>query len=104
MTGLCTSFGYGQGDIPADAYPLMQEAPVRTTFMETVFLVSADVPERTVSLVTNALIALGAPGAIHPALERFSPATAWTNVPVPLHPGAAHAYREAGFMRDGPGS
>lgn len=101
MTCLCRSFGYGQGEIPADTYPLMQEAPIRTTFMETVFLVSADVPESTVWLVTKALIASGAHGAIHPALKQFSPATACAGVPVPLHLGAARAYREAGLMQGG---
>lgn len=36
--------------------------------------------------------------AVHPSLAGFNPATAWRNVPAPLHPGAARAYREAGFM------
>ena len=100
IDSLSRQYGYGQGSIAADAYPSMQKGPVRTTFMETVFLVSSDVPEDTVYRVTKALIAPGTDtAAVHPALRKFDKAKAWQNLPLPLHPGAERAYREAGYMK-----
>jgi TRAP-type uncharacterized transport system substrate-binding protein len=38
--------------------------------------------------------------SVHASLVDFDPKTAWKNSPAPLHPGAARAYRELGFMRE----
>jgi TRAP-type uncharacterized transport system substrate-binding protein len=35
---------------------------------------------------------------VHPSLAAFNPYTAWRNVPTPVHPGAARAYRDCGYL------
>jgi uncharacterized protein len=99
MTHLTEVFGYGQGIIASSTYPMLQTTDVKTTFMETVFLISADGSEEIAYRLTKALLVNRSKlGAINPSMASFSPATAWRNTPVPLHPGAARAYKELGFM------
>lgn len=96
---LHTQYGYGMGQIPAATYPGMQTGAVSTTVMETIFLVSADVPDSTVYEVThNLLTHYRSFASIHSSMASFDPYKAWKNPPLPLHAGAARAYQELGFM------
>jgi uncharacterized protein len=100
ITSLAKTYGYGRGVIPAGTYPKLQTEDVETTFMETIFMVSADVSEDEAYRVTKALLThRGELGSINASLIAFDPAKAWQNLPVPLHPGAARAYRELGYMK-----
>lgn len=100
MEHLNSSLGYRHGKISAGTYPGMQQGDVATTVMETIFLVSADVPKTVVNLVTKTLVENRANlSQIHSSMAGYDPRLAWKDLPVPLHPGAALAYRELGFMR-----
>ncbi|OKO91509.1 hypothetical protein AC629_02565 [Bradyrhizobium sp. NAS80.1] len=100
MTSLATTYGYGRGVIPNGTYPKLQSSDVETTFMETIFMISADVSEDEAYRVTKALLKHRAElASINASLAGFDPAKAWQNLPVPLHPGAARAYRELGYMK-----
>jgi TRAP transporter TAXI family solute receptor len=100
MTSLAKTYGYGRGIIPRGTYPKLQTSDVETTFMETIFMISADVPEEDAYKVTKAFLNhRGELASINASLANFDPAKAWQNLPVPLHPGAARAYREFGYMK-----
>jgi len=68
--------------------------------METIFMISADVSEEKAYRITKALLEHRAElRSINASLSGFDPAKACQNLPVPLHPGAARAYRELGYMK-----
>jgi TRAP transporter TAXI family solute receptor len=96
---LVRRYGCRPGVIPARTYPGLQGKDVATAFVDTVVVAAADLPHDVAFEITRLL--LGNPyrlADIHPSLSRLNPFTAWRNVPVPVHPGAARAYRELGFM------
>jgi TRAP transporter TAXI family solute receptor len=96
---LARRYGCSRGTIPAKTYPGLQHTDIATAFVDTTIVVSADLPDTAALEITRLL--LGNPqrlAEIHPSLDRFNPFTAWRNVPAPIHPGAARAYREMGFM------
>jgi uncharacterized protein len=94
------NYGYGRGEIETKTYPALQSSDVSTTFMETIFIVSSDDSDDLIYRITKTLIQNHANLAvIDPSLANFDPASAWKNLPVPLHPGAARAYQELGFMK-----
>ncbi|SDI54314.1 TAXI family TRAP transporter solute-binding subunit [Alloyangia pacifica] len=94
---LVSTYGYSKGTIPAGTYENVQDGDVSVPVMNTMLLASTDVDEDTVYEFTKALLASQPkfPG-IHSSLEGFDPATAW-QMELPLHPGAARAFEEAGF-------
>lgn len=99
ITHLARRYGCTPGAIPAGTYPGLHTADVATCFAGTVLVVSAELADGTAYALTRLLLgALDGLPAVHPSLAGFNPATAWRNVPAPLHPGAGRAYREAGFM------
>jgi TRAP transporter TAXI family solute receptor len=96
---LARRYGCTPGVIPAGTYPGLHTGDVATCFAGTVLVVSAELADDTAYALTRLLLGdLGRLPGVHPSLAGFNPATAWRNVPAPLHPGAARAYREAGFM------
>ncbi|WP_407565080.1 TAXI family TRAP transporter solute-binding subunit [Streptomyces sp. 184] len=96
---LARRYGCTPGVIPAGTYPGLHTGDVATCFAGTVLVVSADLADDTAYALTRLLLgALVRLPDVHPSLAAFNPNTAWRNVPAPLHPGAARAYREAGFM------
>jgi TRAP transporter TAXI family solute receptor len=98
MEHLTRSYGYGRGIIPAGTYPTLQSADVRTTFMETIFMISAAVPEESAHRITRTLLTHRAElVAISASMAEFDPRQAWRSPPAPLHPGALRAYRELGY-------
>jgi TRAP transporter TAXI family solute receptor len=91
--------GYGAGKLPAGTYPKMQSADIPVAVLEAIVLASADVSEDLVYKITKTLIEnRGRFTTIHASMKDYDPKTAWKDQPVPLHPGAAKAYRELGFM------
>jgi uncharacterized protein len=98
MVHLTKVYGYGRGVIAAGTYPKLQSREIATTFMETIFMIGADVPERLAYEIAKTLITHREQlAAINASMADFNPKTAWRNPPAPIHPGALRAYREAGF-------
>ncbi len=98
MAHLTRAYGYGRGIIPAATYPALQSADITTTFMETIFMISAAVPEESAYRIARTLLTHRAELiAISASMADFDPRQAWRNPPAPLHPGAVRAYRELGY-------
>ena len=97
---LIDTYAYNQGVIPAAAYPTLQTADVAVTTMDSVILVHETVADDIAYKVTRSLIKAKGPRLtqIHASMAAYDPAVAWKYSGVPLHPGAARAYREAGVM------
>jgi len=92
-------YGCRRGIIPASVYPDLLSGDDGTAFVQTVFVTTADVEETAVFEVTRLLLEnLDALPDVHPTLAEVNPYTAWRHVPAPVHPGAARAFRELGFM------
>ncbi|MEV5967144.1 TAXI family TRAP transporter solute-binding subunit [Kribbella sp. NPDC051952] len=96
---LVRRYACSRGVIPAGTYPGLHDADIATCFAQTVFVVSADVPETAAYDLTRLLVMnTTALAEVHPSLAGFNPFAAWRNGPAPIHPGAARAYRELGCM------
>lgn len=97
---LIDAYAYNEGVLPAAAYPTLQSADLKVTTMDSVVLVHEAVPDEVAYRMARSLIR--AKGArltqIHGSMAAYDPAAAWKYNGVPLHPGAARAYREAGAM------
>ena len=82
--------------IPAGTYP-GQDADVATVAQPNFLAVNADVDENHVYLLTKTIYEnLPFLQAIHPATKAMALDKALAGLPVPLHPGAARYYEEAG--------
>jgi len=91
--------GCRAGVIPAGTYPDLQDGDVRTCFADTVIVVSADADDAFVASITGRILDTSERLIdVHPSLAAFNPYTAWRNVPAPMHPAAAQAYRERGYL------
>ncbi|WP_170985205.1 TAXI family TRAP transporter solute-binding subunit [Roseomonas sp. AR75] len=97
---LIDTYAYAEGTLPAGTYPTLQSGPLMVTTMDSVILVNKSVPDDVAFGITRTLIRnKGARLAqIHASMAAFDPAKAWRYNGVPLHPGAARAFREAGVM------
>jgi hypothetical protein len=83
--------------IPAGTYPGQTE-DVNTIAQPNFLAVSADVSEENVYLITKTIYEnLPFLQAIHPATNEMSLEGAIVGLPLPLHPGAARYYQEAGL-------
>jgi hypothetical protein len=83
--------------IPAGTYP-GQTDDVNTIAQPNFLAVSADVSEENVYLITKTIYEnLPFLQAIHPATNEMSLEGAIVGLPLPLHPGAARYYQEAGL-------
>jgi TRAP transporter TAXI family solute receptor len=99
MDHLTKAYGYGRGIIPAGTYPALQSHDIVTTFMETIFVISADVEEGVAFDITKTLLTNARQlRAINASMGDFDPATAWKKLPTPLHSGARRAYQDLGFI------
>ena len=84
-------------DIPAGTYPGQAE-DVRTIAQPNFLAVNADVDEDAVYQITKAIYEnLPFLHNIHPTTRAMSLDRALTGLPLPLHPGAARYYEEAGL-------
>jgi len=83
--------------IPANTYP-GQDKEVHTIAQPNFLAVRADVPEEDVYLITKTIYKnLGFLQAIHKATKAMSLEKAIEGLPMPLHPGAARYFKEAGL-------
>jgi TRAP transporter TAXI family solute receptor len=83
--------------IPAGTYP-GQESDVNTIAQPNFLAVRADVSEEDVYLITKTIYEnLGFLQAIHKATDAMALDKAITGLPMPLHPGAARYFKEAGL-------
>ena len=97
---LIDTFAYAEGALPASTYPALQSSDLMVTTMDSVILTHESVPDDVAYRITRALIRARGQRltAIHASMGAFDPAKAWRYEGVPLHPGAARAFREAGVM------
>ncbi|MCB4821544.1 TAXI family TRAP transporter solute-binding subunit [Roseicella aerolata] len=97
---LIDQYAYAEGVIPAGTYPGLQGGEVPVTTMDSVILVHESLPEEVATKVTRTLIRNKGQRlvTIHASMGAWDPATSWKYQGVPLHPGAAKAFREAGVM------
>jgi hypothetical protein len=98
---LITTYAYSEGVLPAATYPQLQAGDLQVTTMDSVILVHETVPEDAAYRITRTLIRNRGQrlAAIHASMAAFDPRAAWRYDGVPLHPGAARAFREAGVMQ-----
>ncbi len=83
--------------IPAGTYP-GQTADITTIAQPNFLAVRADAPEEDVYMITKTIYEnLGFLQAIHKATKAMSLEKAIAGLPMPLHPGAARYYKEAGL-------
>lgn len=85
--------------IPAPTYKgLTADTPTVATTGE--LIISKEVPDEVAYAITRILCQnVSELHALNVANRTFIPERGWANVAVPLHPGAAKFYREAGFMK-----
>ncbi|MFM1892064.1 MAG: hypothetical protein RLZ44_1141, partial [Pseudomonadota bacterium] len=83
--------------IPAGTYP-GQQADIQTIAQPNFLAVRADVPEEDVYKITKTIYEnLGFLQAIHKATTAMALDKAIAGLPMPLHPGAARYFKEAGL-------
>jgi hypothetical protein len=90
---------YGTDVIPAGSYPGV-EVDTPTVSTVAVWLVREDIDDDLVYSITKALwrdMTKRLLDSSHPVGRRIRLASAFDGVPIPLHPGAARFYREAGL-------
>lgn len=96
---LAREWGHGSGTIPKAMYPALCDDDLSTSFVQTVLVASSEAAENDMHAITATLLRHREQlPRIHPSLATLNPRTAWRNVPAPMHPGAARAFRELGFM------
>lgn len=96
------SLGLSRGVIPKGSYKdvVNNDVDIPTIAMANTIVASAKVPAGEVYEFTKILLGnLDAVRKVHPAFKDFNPKDAVRLADVPLHPGAAKAYREAGLLR-----
>jgi hypothetical protein len=90
---------YRPAMIPAGTYEGQQQA-VETASIQNVLATHEGVPETVVYRTTKAMFEhLDQLAAAHVAAKEIRPESAATGLPVPLHPGAAAYFKEAGLIQ-----
>ena len=95
------SLGLSRGVIPKGSYKdvVNNDVDIPTIAMANTIVANAKVPEAEVYEFTKILLKNVADvRKVHPAFKNFDPKDAVKLANVPLHPGAAKAYREAGLL------
>jgi uncharacterized protein len=97
---LIERYAYSEGVLPASTYPALQTGDVPVTTMDSVIMVHDSMSEDIAYKITRTLIRNKGPRLvqIHASMGAWDPATSWRYAGLPLHPGAAKAFREAGVM------
>jgi len=91
--------GWGRLTIPANSYPNQTEPVTIAGFPAHLILNCSMVSEDTAYKITKALIKRGQElGAIVKTLSTLTPKAMANDIGVPLHPGSAKAYKEAGAL------
>jgi len=92
-------FGTQSFVIPAGTYKHQQENIVSPS-LAAVLVVNKNMDTATAYTLTRALIDhLAALRSVHKSMAQLTPALLVSEDPLPLHPGAVRAYREAGLIR-----
>jgi hypothetical protein len=90
--------GYNRITIPANTYP-KQDKPVDVVGYATQLVVACSLPEQTVYTMVKTMAAnVNDMVAVNKAMTGLTPKIMAEDVGVPLHPGAARFYKEAGAM------
>jgi TRAP-type uncharacterized transport system substrate-binding protein len=89
-----------EGVVPAATYPGMQTKDLMVTTMDSVIMVHESLPDDVAYKVTRTLIRNKGPRlvTIHASMGAWDPTTSWQYQGLPLHPGAAKAFRESAGM------
>ncbi|MBK1658680.1 TAXI family TRAP transporter solute-binding subunit [Paracraurococcus ruber] len=97
---LIDQFAYAEGVLPAATYPALQSADVAVTTMDSVIMVHESLPEEAAYRITRTLIRNRGQRltTIHASMGAWDPAVSWKYQGLPLHPGAARAFRESAGM------
>ena len=91
--------GWGRLTIPANSYPNQTEPVKIAGFPAHIILNCSMVSEETAYNITRALIKRGQElGTVVKAMSTITPKEMAAEIGVPLHPGAAKAYKEAGAL------
>ena len=93
--------GLSRGVIPKDSYKdvVNNDQDIPTIAMANTIVANAKTPEPAVYQLTKILLGnLDAVRKVHPAFKSFDPKDAVKLADVPLHPGAARAYKEAKLL------
>jgi TRAP transporter TAXI family solute receptor len=93
-------YAYSQGAIPAGTYPTLQSGDVPVTTMDSVVMVHESLSEDVAYRITRTLIRNQGQrlATIHASMAAWTPAESAKYQGLPLHPGAAKAFREAGAL------
>jgi TRAP transporter TAXI family solute receptor len=93
-------YGFGIGVIKKEMYPDILAEDIPTATMGTAIIahksLDADVAYKIVKIICENKDRLP---AVHKSMGVFDPATAWKDLPAPLHPGAERYYKEMGYMK-----
>ncbi len=94
--------GLSRGSVPKSTYKDVTNntVDIPTIAMANTIVANAKAPEQMVYEFTKILLGnVDAVRKVHPAFKDFNPKDAVKLADVPLHPGAARAYKEAGLIR-----
>lgn len=97
---LASRYGYTKGSLPNGTYPGLQNSDVPTAITSTSLYASAAVAEDTIHTIVKTLCEnAGRLSDVHKSMTGFDCRTggAAGDGSVPLHPGAARYYKEAGI-------
>ena len=93
-----TNRGYIKETIPANTYP-KQDKPVDVIAYATHIVVACDLPEQTVYTMTKVMASgIKDMASVNKAIGGLTVKAMAADVGVPLHPGAAKFYKEAGAL------
>lgn len=93
-----TNRGYNKQTIPANTYP-KQDKPVDVIAYATHVVVACNLPEQTVYTMTKVMASsIKDMSAVNKAIGSLTVKAMAEDVGVPMHPGAARFYKEAGVM------
>lgn len=97
---LIQAYAYAEGVLPGSTYPPLLRGDLPVTMMDSVIMVHEAVPDEVAQRITATLIRnRGARlTAIHASMGAWDPAVSWKYAGLPLHPGAAKAFKDAGLM------
>jgi len=97
---LIDQYSYAEGILPAATYPALMSGDVPVTMMDSVIMVHASLPDDVAYKIARTLIRNKGQRLvnIHASMGAWDPAVSWKYPGLPLHPGAARAFREAGVM------
>jgi len=95
-----SEYGFGIGTIKKEMYPGILTEDIPTATMGTAIIAHKSLPEEVGYKITKIICENQSRlPSIHKSMEVFDPATAWKDLPAPLHPGAARYYKEKGYMK-----